>query len=173
MKTSRGRWRGKARPARRYGETILLVALKWFRLSLHDAEEVLNDTLWAAVQAASDFDPGKGSLRSWLVGIACNRARRKFERSQSAPLLEGSWNTEQGPPEAMMLQEAREAIEDACREMTPLQRDIVEAMLDRGSEGVTDRMLAGRHGTTPQTVKVERWRVRRKLARFLRVNHDA
>lgn len=155
--------------ARRYGDQILILALKWFGLSRQDAEEILNDTLWDAVRSAGRFEASKGSFRSWVIGIACNRARRRRVRGREIPrpLPPAS----RSPEEEMLIEEARDLVEEAAREMTALQRDIVSALLDHGPEDVTDRMLAERHGTTAGTVKVERWRVRRKLAEFFRVRH--
>ena len=45
----------------------------WRCASLHQiADEVVQDTWLTAVRRARDFDPRKGSFRSWLFGIAAN-----------------------------------------------------------------------------------------------------
>jgi RNA polymerase sigma-70 factor (ECF subfamily) len=154
--------------ARRFGDPILVIALKWYRLSRPDAEEVLNDTLWDATRAAGQFDAAKGSFRSWLIGIACNRARRR-RRPRELPMPAA--HESRTPEQELLFEEARERVESAMKDMTPLQRDIVSAMLEQGPEELTDRMLADLHRTTPGTVKVERWRVRRRLSKFFRVDH--
>jgi RNA polymerase sigma-70 factor (ECF subfamily) len=157
---------------RRHGETIRLVAIHWYRLDAQDAEEILNDTLLTASRDAATYDPARGTLRAWIVGIACNRARRKIEaiRARERPLADGQRHGQiegLGPHDLCVLEETRALIDSARARMTPLQSDILGALIEQGPETLTDRMLADRHRTTPQTVKVERWRLRRRLARLL------
>jgi len=58
-----------------YGPAMLRVALALVP-RIEDAEEVVQDALLLAHRALADFDPGIGTPRAWLVGIAANRARQ-------------------------------------------------------------------------------------------------
>jgi RNA polymerase sigma-70 factor, ECF subfamily len=62
--------------------------------SVHDAEDLLQETLLRAWRAFDNHDPGKASLRTWLYRIATNacltaladRARRPLPSGMIAPL---------------------------------------------------------------------------------------
>jgi RNA polymerase sigma factor (sigma-70 family) len=70
---------GDAQAARtlvgRHGPAMLRVALALCQRAA-DAEEVVQDALFAALRSAAAFDPRRGDLRGWLVGAAANRARQ-------------------------------------------------------------------------------------------------
>src|SRR5689334_11042076 len=46
------------------------------------AEEVSQEVWAAAIQQVEQFDPARGSLRSWLLGIARHRALRRRRRGR-------------------------------------------------------------------------------------------
>src|SRR5262245_29358720 len=48
------------------------------------AEEVVQDTWLTAVRRTRDFDPLKGSFRSWLFGIAANIVRDQLRAATTA-----------------------------------------------------------------------------------------
>src|SRR5262249_19349669 len=58
-----------------YGPAMLRVALSLSRRP-QDAEEVVQDALHRAHRSLATFDPTRGSLRSWLLGVTANRARQ-------------------------------------------------------------------------------------------------
>jgi RNA polymerase sigma-70 factor, ECF subfamily len=70
--------RGDAAAVRRivveYGPVLTRVALALCP-RVEDAEEVVQDALLRAHRALDKFDERRGSLRSWLVAVAANRAR--------------------------------------------------------------------------------------------------
>ena len=59
----------------RYGPTLLRVALALCPRA-EDAEEVVQDALLLAHRALGTFDPARGLLQAWLIGITANRARQ-------------------------------------------------------------------------------------------------
>ena len=71
--------RGDPEAARRvvvlHGPAMTRVALALCSRT-EDAEEVVQDALLRAHCALDAFDPRRGTLRSWLVGVTANRARQ-------------------------------------------------------------------------------------------------
>jgi RNA polymerase sigma-70 factor, ECF subfamily len=59
----------------RFGPTLLRVALALCPRA-EDAEEVVQDALLRAHRALGTFDPARGVLQAWLIGITANRARQ-------------------------------------------------------------------------------------------------
>lgn len=43
-----------------------------------DAEDAVAETFLAAFASGSSFDPGRGSVQAWLLGIAVNQVRRRW-----------------------------------------------------------------------------------------------
>ena len=58
-----------------YGPAMLRVALALCPRT-EDAEEIVQDALLLALRSARAFDPDRGTLRAWLVGVTVNRARQ-------------------------------------------------------------------------------------------------
>jgi RNA polymerase sigma-70 factor (ECF subfamily) len=57
----------------------------WRCAGLHQiADDVVQDTWLTAVRRARDFDPLKGSFRSWLFGIAANLVREQLRAATTA-----------------------------------------------------------------------------------------
>jgi RNA polymerase sigma-70 factor (ECF subfamily) len=57
--------------------------------SPHDAEDVLQETLLRAWRSRDRFDPERGSLRTWLHGIATNACLDALKDRRSRPLPSG------------------------------------------------------------------------------------
>ena len=58
-----------------HGPTLLRVALALCPRG-EEAEEVVQDALLLAHRALGSFNPARGSLRAWLIGVTANRARQ-------------------------------------------------------------------------------------------------
>lgn len=66
----------------------------------HHTEEVVNDTFMEALEKAESYDPGRGSVESWLITLSRNRIRssnagvgRAREYEQSWSMLDGELET--------------------------------------------------------------------------------
>ena len=72
------------------------------RVGPHAAEvaDIVQETFLAAARSARTFDPARGSLWSWLSGIARRQAALHFRRKQTRPAAGGSdvGNTLRGVP---------------------------------------------------------------------------
>jgi len=71
----------------RYADYVYAVAIRGFRLTPADAEEVLQDTMLQVYEHLADFR-GTGALRAWIGTIAQNASRQhlrgRARRSESA-----------------------------------------------------------------------------------------
>lgn len=48
------------------------------QLRPHDAEDAVADTFLEAFRVGASFDPTRGTVRAWLLGIAVNQVRRRW-----------------------------------------------------------------------------------------------
>lgn len=114
------------------------------------AEEVAQDTFLALWQRPGAFDPAKGSLRGFLLGVARKKAidavRKEAVRTRARVALE-----QRGIPGAPSVDvEERETVLTALGELTKLQR---EAIFLAYFGGLTYREVAGELGVPLGTAK--------------------
>jgi RNA polymerase sigma-70 factor (ECF subfamily) len=86
--------------------------------SLHDAEDLLQETLLRAWQAYDRYDPGRAALRTWLYRIATNACLTALEQRSRRPLPSGL-GAPSGDPEQPLIR----------GEETPWLQPIPDAML--------------------------------------------
>ena len=80
--------------------------------SVHDAEDLVQETLLRAWRSYGDFDDRRASLRTWLYRIATNacltkleqRARRALPSDLAAAAPEGAWPLREPPHEVPWLE---------------------------------------------------------------------
>jgi RNA polymerase sigma-70 factor (ECF subfamily) len=93
------------------------------------AEEVVQDTFLAVWRRAADFDPARGSVRSWLVGIGRHRtldelrARSRRPQAVDEAQLEVAFSAEEPlPDEALWREVQRNAVTEALAALPEPQR---------------------------------------------------
>ncbi len=91
----------------RYADYVYAVAMRGFRLSSEDAEDVLQDTMLQIYEHLADYR-GTGPLRAWIGTIAQNASRQRL-RTRSR--LGESTLPEEIPDETQ--RQALEAVEEA------------------------------------------------------------
>lgn len=136
------------------------------------AEDALQETFLAAVDAARKFDRGR-ALEPWLVGILVNRARKARDdrrgRGRQVQVndeeIERLAGSSAPPGSAAEEREARELVEGAIGQLEEPYRSVVEVHL---SEGLPPRDIAPRLGRAPGTVRVQLHRGLEKLRDALR-----
>jgi RNA polymerase sigma-70 factor (ECF subfamily) len=111
-----------------HGDALLSWAVGRFR-DRRDAEEVVAETLVRAWRHFDQFDPARGSERSWVFGIARNAAVDHFRRSRRhlKAVPEPAVRDEPDPDqptervaEASLVRDALESISEAHREVIVL-----------------------------------------------------
>jgi RNA polymerase sigma-70 factor (ECF subfamily) len=105
--------------------------LVYLRSLLHDAslaEEVLQDTMYAAWTGATSYGR-RASVRVWLLGIARRRAfdtlRRHTIHAVDASALDSVPDPEPEPESLAIVGAEREVLQAALRRLTPLHREVL------------------------------------------------
>jgi len=97
-----------------------------------DTEEVVEEAFWQAWNQSSRFEPGRGSVSSWILTIARSRAmdRAKAQRRRREDVV-GSIGEEivserPGPADDALASEQRSMVALALRDLPDAQREAVE-----------------------------------------------
>lgn len=127
--------------------------------SLDDAEDLVQDAMARAWRKRGQFDPDRGSLRSWLLAIVADQARSRWRRRQ--PIWEPI------DPDVITASAADELSVDVAREVAalpPRQRAavILHYFVDLAVEDVATLM-----GCASGTVKSTLHDARKSLAQAL------
>ncbi|MCW2921405.1 MAG: ylaC [Thermoleophilia bacterium] len=146
------------------------------QLRQHDAEDAVADTFLVAFEVGASFDPARGSVRAWLLGIAVNQVRRRWRVDRR---IASTLARVQG-------RERRDAATDDHADRVIARADAggVRHALERLSDA--DRLvlvaqaagdllpleLAEVLGVTPGAAKVRLHRARSRLAALLAATSD-
>jgi RNA polymerase sigma-70 factor (ECF subfamily) len=123
----------------RHSRLVLSVGLRILRDS-SEAQELVQDVFLYVFQKSGDFDPSKGSLRSWLVQIAYSRAfnkreyltlRRFYDYCHIDEALDSA-PSDFSPEQLGQITELRELLQSAFVELTAGQRTTLEMFFWEG-----------------------------------------
>ncbi len=65
--------------------------------SVHEAQDLVQETMVRAWRAYDRFDPSLASMRTWLYRIATNACLNALEGRARRPLPSGNWTTLRRP----------------------------------------------------------------------------
>jgi RNA polymerase sigma-70 factor (ECF subfamily) len=147
------------------GGQALAVALRVLS-SRSDAEEILQDAFVEVWTRAKSYDADRGGARAWVLAIARNRAIDRLRRRGAvARMVSGAANeptaTGTTPLELVEQRQAREKIQEALRELTPEQRQVLELGY---FEGLSQSEIAARLNEPLGTIKTRVRAALQKLA---------
>lgn len=136
----------------------------------HDAEDAVAETFLAAFASGSSFDPDRGSVQAWLLGIAVNQVRRRWRTDRRmASTLQRLRGRDGGPDDSdhadgvIERADARE-VRDALELLAPADRLV---LVTQAAGDLSPAELAIALGCTPGAAKVRLHRARRRLAALL------
>ncbi|HEX5366507.1 MAG TPA: sigma-70 family RNA polymerase sigma factor [Acidimicrobiales bacterium] len=149
---------------RRYGRIVYTFARRATGDDL--ADELTQDVFLAAWSSAARFDPDRGALAGWLIGIARHKAVDALRRRERAAARVERAGALAGPPpssaEVDHLAE-RLAVGECLRRLRPDAREVVELAF---WSDLTHEQIAGRRTGRPLgTVKAQ---IRRSLGAMRR-----
>ncbi len=94
----------------------------------HHSEEVIHDTFMEAVEKAGQYNPGRGSVESWLITLSRNRIRSTNALMTRPHEYEKSWNMVDGELESLFADMDRNNLPEAALESEYL-RSLVGAIM--------------------------------------------
>ena len=113
---------------RRYAPLVFHLACR--ALDRAAAEEIVQDTFLAVWRRAADFDPARGSFRTWLLSIGQHRMLDELRARSRRPQASGELLLDQAalsaeeplPDEALWLAYQRDAVSEALAALPEPQR---------------------------------------------------
>lgn len=125
------------------------------------AEEVINDTLWVVWCKAGTFR-GESLVSTWIMGIAYRRALKAIRQLDglNRAMSQAAGEEEAASPPAHELEELRECLDAALRQLPLEQRMVVELTYFLGH---SCEEIAGIMDCPVNTVKTRMFHARKKL----------
>lgn len=148
---------------RRYGRLVFTLARR--TVGPEVAEEVTQDVFVAAWRSHDRFDPERGSLGGWLVGIARHKvadALRSRQRAAARVERAGLYAEREASPQAVDQMAERLLVADGLATLRPEAREVVELAF---YSDLTHEQIAEQTGRPLGTVKSQ---IRRSLATLRR-----
>jgi RNA polymerase sigma factor (sigma-70 family) len=141
----------------RYAPTARALAHRVVRQS-HLAEEIVQEAFLALWRNPGGYDPGRGSVRSWLMGTVHHRAvdliRREESHRRRAESSAVDASAEPDPAEDVVeqlgLPEERRLVRTALEDLPEEQRGVITMMY---FDGLSQTQIAERTGLPLGTVK--------------------
>lgn len=138
-----------------------------------DVDDVVAETFLGALESASRYDPRKGEVHSWLLGIARNQLallRRSQRQQQGIARALGRRETELSEEALARLLEQMAAAQDGpemSRALEQLPDEQREALLLVGRDELSPKEAAAMLGVTATTFRVRLFRARRAMRALL------
>jgi RNA polymerase sigma-70 factor (ECF subfamily) len=137
--------------------------------SVELAEDVTHDCFLGLIRKLENFDPSRGSLRTYMYAAARNLAMKHFRSTGREAALddltqEPNIPKRQEPLRRLLDEELSMKVKDAISDLPPLQR---EALILFEYEGLALSEVATVVGTDVGTVKSRLHRARERLRRTL------
>jgi RNA polymerase sigma factor (sigma-70 family) len=131
------------------------------------AEEVNQEVWLLAIEQVGRFDPARGELRNWLLGIARHRSLRRYRHTPNHALDDGPDESSDAmpPPEVLEGVERAHVVRAA---LLCLHDDRRQVLLDKYAEGLSVAEIADRTGRSPKAVESLLSRAREQLRVLLR-----
>jgi RNA polymerase sigma-70 factor (ECF subfamily) len=157
---------------RRYGEDLLrFVHGAHPHLDHAECEDMLHQAILKAVAHLDQYDPQRGSLRVWVLGILRNEVRQDLRRRRtSVPLTEQAFAVTSREPsveDTVMACEQAQVLEAALAELSFREREALLTAIRTEGHATTEQ-TAARLGIAPGSVAVYRQRARERLREALR-----
>jgi RNA polymerase sigma factor (sigma-70 family) len=156
---------------RRYRRVVVLyVARRCDRPA--DVDDVVAETFLGALEAAERYDPRKGEVRAWLLGIACNQLGLlwRSQRRDQGIALATRHDTELSEEALARLLEQMTAAQEGPEMWSALERlpaDQREALLLVSQDELSSKEAAAMLGITATTFRVRLFRARRAMQELL------
>jgi RNA polymerase sigma-70 factor, ECF subfamily len=142
----------------RYAATAKALALRVVRQP-HLAEEIVQEAFLTLWRQPEGYDPSRGSVRAWLLGMVHHRAvdlvrREESQRRRSADMGAGLREEADDPAQdvaaALDRPAERERVREALAALPDEQREVLTLMY---FDGLTQTEVAARSGLPLGTVK--------------------
>jgi RNA polymerase sigma-70 factor (ECF subfamily) len=134
----------------------------------HQVAEEVNQEVWLlAIEQFDRYDPGRGELRAWLLGIARHRSFRYLRRNHGQAVQARRDGISDGlsPPELL---EGRERVDVVRAALLCLRDGSRTVLLARYAEGLPIAEIAARTGRSAKAVESLLSRARSQLRALLR-----
>ncbi|HJU63293.1 MAG TPA: RNA polymerase sigma factor [Candidatus Binatia bacterium] len=146
--------------------------------SIELAEDVTHDCFLSLIKQPRNFNPAKGSLRTYLYAAARNLAMKQFRSSGRYDTLDELADefpipTREQPLPKLLDEELAQKVKEAVLDLPPLQR---EALVLFEYEGFSLNEIASVVGTDVGAIKARlhraRQRLRNKLSNYLNTDPE-
>jgi RNA polymerase sigma factor (sigma-70 family) len=142
-----------------------LVMRLWPNPSL--AEELVQKTVFDAVRGFASFDPSKGNVENWILGIAQNNIRLELRRRAGRPSVDGDLSSyletidrEPLPDEIIERRETAVLVRAAMRKLESREQAVLKA---KYLENLSAQQIAQQIGVTEKAVHSLLYRARNSL----------
>jgi RNA polymerase sigma factor (sigma-70 family) len=142
-----------------------------------DICDVFQETMLAAASSANSYDAQKGSIWSWLCGVARNqialfyRGKSKLgEPTDSAvdAVMEWLESSDGGPVEELLTAEVVDLVRDILRQLPVEYAALLSATY---IDGLNSQVLAARNSTTPNAIRSKLVRARALFRKTFEANY--